>query len=207
RSARRVHETVVHLSAVLMSTHAAERSDRWLRQGAVFCLLGFIIAFSADGLLWAGLRHARTSNVSVWHAVVAGRIGSDRLITGGSRALVGVDCDILGRRLSMSCFNIGLDGSPVNLQRPYVETYLQHNKPPRLAVVSLDMGSLTESTTPYDLAQYLSYLDEQPIAAGLRRYVDVWKYRYIPLYAFSQLGLNQVMVAVRGATGRSDPAS
>jgi hypothetical protein len=102
----------------------------------------------------------------------------------------------------MSCFNIGLDGSPANLQRPYVETYLLHNKPPRLAVINVDMGSLTDSGTPYDLAQYLPYLNERPIANGLSRYVDVWKFRFIPLYAFSQLGLNQTTIAMRGVIGR-----
>jgi hypothetical protein len=189
-----------------MRTHTEGAPDGcWLRAVA-FCLVGAALAVCADRLLWSGLRRARGNNFAVWNALVAGRLGSDLLITGGSRALVGIDCERLASRLSMSCFNIGLDGSPANLQRPYLETYLLHNKAPRLAVISLDMGSLTESRTPYDLAQYLPYLAERPIAEGLSRYVDVWKYRYLPLYAFSQLGLNQTIIAMGGVIGRYDSA-
>ena len=32
----------------------------------------------------------------------------------------------------------------------------------------------------------------------------MWKYRYLPLYAFSQLGLNQTLIAMRGVIGRHD---
>ena len=175
-----------------------------MRNVVIFCLIGAALAFSADRLLWSGLRRARANDFAVWNALVAGRIGSELLIVGGSRALVGVDCEKLSSRLSLSCFNIGLDGSRANFQRPYLETYLLHNTPPRLAVINLDVGSLTELRTAYDLAQYLPYLGERPIAEGLSRYIDVWKYRYLPLYAFSQLGLNQTMIAIRGAIGRYD---
>jgi hypothetical protein len=175
----------------------------WLRIIA-FCTIGISLFVGVDRLLWFGLRHARANTFAVWNALIRGDIGSEILVIGGSRALVGIDCGILSARLSMSCFNIGLDGSPANLQRPYVETYLLHNKAPRLAVINADMGSLTEALVPYDLLQYIPYLDERPIADGLSRYVDVWKYRDVPMYAFSQRGLNQTMLALRGLTGKRD---
>jgi hypothetical protein len=178
----------------------------WLRIVA-FCAIGAALFVAVDRLLWFGLRRARANTFAVWNAVIRGDIGSEILVVGGSRALVGYDCAILSARLSMSCFNIGLDGTRANLQRPYVETYLLHNKPPRLAIVNADVGSLTESVEPYDLMQYIPYLDERPLSDGLARYVDVWKYRYIPLYAFSQRGLNQTMIALGGISGghRRDP--
>jgi hypothetical protein len=175
----------------------------WLRTIA-FCAIGAALFAAVDRVLWSGFRYARANTFAVWNTLIRGHIGSEILVIGGSRALVGIDCGILSARLSMSCFNIGLDGSPANLQRPYVETYLLHNKPPRLAVVNADMGSLTEARVPYDLLQYIPYLDEQPIADGLARYVDVWKYRYVPLYAFSERGLTHTMIALRGVTGRRD---
>jgi hypothetical protein len=167
-----------------------------------FCAIGAALFVAVDRLLWFGLHRARANTFAVWNAVVRGELGSEILVVGGSRALVGYDCAILSARLSMSCFNIGLDGTRANLQRPYVETYLLHNKPPRLAIVNADVGSLTESLEPYDLLQYIPYLDERPISEGLARYVDVWKYRHVPLYAFSQRGLNQTMIALEGIRSR-----
>ena len=163
-----------------------------------FCAVGAALFVAVDRLLWFGLHRARANTFAVWNAIIRGDIGSEILVVGGSRALVGYDCAILSARLSMSCFNIGLDGTTANFQRPYLETYLLHNKAPRLAIVNADVGSLTEYLEPYDLLQYIPYLDERPISDGLARYLDVWKYRYIPLYAFSQRGLNQTMIALGG---------
>jgi hypothetical protein len=173
------------------------------RHVLLFCAVGLAIAIAVDATLWTGLRRLRRKRVfAVWDQLLAGRINSDVLVVGGSVALVGVDCDVLSARLGGSCFNIGLDGSPANLQRPYVETYLAHNRRPRVAVVNVDMATSGELKTPYDLAQYLPYLREKPIAESLNRYVDVWKFRYVPLYTFTYLGLNETMNAIRGLAVR-----
>ena len=180
---------------------------RWWIRTAVFCLLGASIAFAVDALLLSGLRRIRNGDLGVWNALVSGRIGSDVLIVGASRALIHIDCDILARRLEASCFNIGLDGSPANIQRPYLETYLNHNAPPRLAVFSVDTETFIESREPYHLSQYHAYLNQKPIYDGLARYLDIWKYRYIPLYGFALFGHGETITAVRGLMGKDDDHS
>lgn len=180
---------------------------RWWVGALVFSLIGASIAVAADSLLVRGLRRIRNGDVGVLNAMVEGQLGSDVLIVGASRALVHVDCDILRRRLAASCFNIGLDGSPANLQRPYLETFLRYNAPPRLAVFSLDTEAFIESREPYHLWQYHAFLRQQPIYEGLARYLDIWKYRDIPLYGFALLGHDEVKAAVRGLLGKDDERS
>jgi len=68
---------------------------------------------------------------------------------------------------------------------PTSRPYLAHNTQPRLVVHNLDLFSFLTSHEIYDPAQYLPYLDQEAIYAGVRRvYPEAWKWKYLPLYGY-----------------------
>ena len=168
-------------------------------QALVFCVIGLVMAFLLHAILIHGLRRLHNGDFGVWNALVSGDINADVLVVGGSRALVDVDCEVVTKALAMSCFNIGLDGSPHNLQEPMLETYLNHNRAPRLAILSADISSLTNARGAYNPQQYLPYLDERPLYEALGTLdVSVWKQRYLPLYGFAHHGSFLTLSAIEG---------
>jgi hypothetical protein len=181
---------------------------RRLTRAVGFCLVGVGLAFLLDGALLRGLRRIENGDFGVWNKLVAGQINAQILVVGGSRALVDVDCELMARDLGRSCFDIGLDGSVHNLQRPYLATYLAHNRPPELALISADIASLENATRPYRPKQYVPYLAEEPLFTNLATLEPTtWRERYVPLYAFAHHGLDLTKSAIGGLRSRTDAAA
>ena len=157
---------------------------------AVIRILAFFVLFAAE--LWvldfaidAGLRRIRTSDFGVSNRIVTGQLNADIIISGSSRALVHYDPRVIQAVTGFTAFNIGRNGSQTDMQVAVLATYLQHNARPRLVVHNLDLFSFVTSREIYDPAQYLPYLDQPPIYAGIRRvYPDAWKWKHLPLYGY-----------------------
>jgi hypothetical protein len=197
----------------MSSSDQALRADRSTRlaktQAFAFCLIGIVLMFVINGALISGLRRLHNGDFGVWNALVAGDINADVLVIGASRALVDVDCEVVTKRLAQSCFDIGLDGSAYNLQQPLLETYLAHNRPPRIAIVSADIASLSNAREAYHPQQYLPYLDQPQVYERLKSLDPTlwWKQRYLPLYGFAHHGLSLTISAVQGLIKSPDSAA
>jgi hypothetical protein len=168
-------------------------------RSVVFVLVGAALACAIHGVLLHGLRERRTGDYGVWNALVEGRIGAEIVVIGSSRALVNVDCDGLSTRLGQSCFNLGLNGSHVNLQRPMFDTYLAHNAAPKVVLVTLDPFTFQTIREPYEPEQYLPYLGERDLYATLVGYDQEFRWiRYVPLYGFARYGVYTTWDALEG---------
>ncbi len=118
--------------------------------------------------------------------IVTGQVNAEIVICGSSRALTHYDPRIIEQATGRSTFNIGLNGSQTDMQLARLQAYLQHNQRPKLVIQNLDPFSLVTSHEIYDPAQYLPYLNEESIYAGVRRvYPGAWKWKYLPLYGYA----------------------
>ena len=150
-----------------------------------FCLI-VIMLFAFNAMINYGLRHTTTSEFGVWNKIVQGKINTDILISGSSRALVHYDPSIIGRATGFSAYNIGLNGSQTDMQLARLRAYLRHNRKPKLLILNFDLFSFVTSHEIYDPAQYVPYMTEPAIYAGVRRvYPDAWKWKYLPLYGYA----------------------
>ncbi|MEN9417007.1 MAG: hypothetical protein RI988_627 [Pseudomonadota bacterium] len=156
-----------------------------LRAAAFFTLLGSA-ALGTDAAVSHGLRRLQGGTFGVWNRIVEGRVGTEIVISGSSRALNHYDPRVLTQATGMSAFNIGLNGSQTDMQLARLRVYLRRNRRPRLLIHNLDLFSLQVSVNEvFDPAQYLPYLDEPDLYRALHRIdADAWKWR-LPLYGYA----------------------
>lgn len=174
-----------------------------LLRGAAFWALGLVLAFAAHRALLGGLKRSTRGDYGVWNAVVSGRATGDLVVLGSSRALVHVDCPHVREQFGRTCWNLGLNGSPANLELPLLEVFIAHDKAPRLFVVTVDIGSFEIRRSPYNPAQYLPYLDEDSLYRPLAELDSAFvRYRHVPLYGFATFGVQTTETALRGWLGR-----
>jgi hypothetical protein len=165
------------------STHL----DGWagVRRALLFVSLLIAGVAALDVVITAGLRQIRTGGFGATNRLVNGGINADIVITGSSRALVHYDPRVIEATTGLRTYNLGRNGSQTDMQLAVLKTYLQHNTRPRLLIHNLDLYSFVTSHEIYDPAQYLPYLDQPAIYAGVRRvYPDAWKWKYLPLYGY-----------------------
>ena len=140
-----------------------------LRGAAFFTLLGATTT-GTDALVTHGLRQLRAGTFGVWNRIVTGRVGTDIVVSGSSRALNHYDPRVLAQATGLTAFNIGLNGSQTDMQLARLRVYLRHNRRPRLLIHNLDLFSLQVSPGEvFDPAQYLPYLDEPALQQALVR--------------------------------------
>ena len=179
--------TVAPSRPVAPSGPLPARSKVWpgLVRGASFAALLLTVAVALHAAITFGLRRIRTSDFGATNDLVAGRINAQVVISGSSRALVQYDPRLIHAATGLTTYNLGRNGSQTDLQLAVLKTYLQHNARPQLVVHNLDLYSFVTSHEIYDPAQYVPYLGEEAIYAGVARvYPDAWKWKYVPLYGY-----------------------
>lgn len=150
-----------------------------------FFLLVAGVALSINFTINSGFRKIRTSQPGVFNRLMAGEINADIVISGSSRAVVHFDPRIIQSATGLSAYNIGKNGSQIDLQLAVLKSYLSHNTKPRLIIHSLDPYSFKTSREIYDVAQYIPYLQDQNIYEAVSSiYRDAWKWRMLPLYGY-----------------------
>ncbi|MBL7965282.1 MAG: hypothetical protein JNM31_15710 [Flavobacteriales bacterium] len=171
----------------------------------LFALVLGAVAWALDAMLMHGIRQRRTHTLGAWNRVVQGRMDAQVLFTGSSRCLMHFDAQAIGERTGLRCWNLGMDGTQLELQLGWLRTYLAHNPAPKVIVQNVDLISLTPDSGVFFPAQYPPYLNEPDVYRAVRSVDHTWwKDRWIPLYSFSRLGLPYAGLAISGLLGRED---
>ena len=172
-----------------------------------FCLLG-VLLIGMDLLLMHGLRQRRTHVFGVWNRLMNGKMDAQILFTGSSRSFVHFDAEAIGRSTNKRCFNIGMDGTQINLQYPWLKNYLELNPKPELIVQGVDIISLMPDTQAFYPSQYPPYLNNDAIYNALIEYDNSWaRHRYIPFYSLSMFGYGYAGIATKGLFGLENRSS
>ena len=179
----------------------------FLLRVALFMLVLGTVSVALDQLLVHGLRQRRTHTLGNWNRLREGRIQAQVLFTGSSRCLMHFDARAIGERIGRRCWNIGMDGSQLTLQRPWLITYLKYNPPPELVVQEVGIISLEPDSDVFFPSQYPPYLDEAPILQTLRSLDGSWwRDRWIPLYSFTRFGYAYAGLGLKGLLNAEDTA-
>jgi hypothetical protein len=145
-----------------------------------------------------GLRRSESGNLKEWNDIFAGKINSDIIIQGSSRAWVQFDTYIIDSVLHANSYNFGMDGSPFDVQFVRYKAYVAHNAYPKLIIQNVDWDLLDKNTSVYQKYQLLPFLNdtvfkEQLLAEKLLPKTDI----YLPLFRYSgqtkaiQLGFSE----------------
>lgn len=149
-----------------------------------FSLLVFLGLWTVQHFWLIGLRRYRTLDLGTLNKVISGNVNADILVVGSSRAQHGFDPRIISRQTKKSVYNIGLDGTQIDLQAALFFTYLRHNRKPEFLILSLDVHNLssTRDRDIYHSGLYMADLDEPDLFPAMKRRNAEWTlYKFFPL--------------------------
>ncbi len=154
----------------------------------IFCLAPLPILFFGAHVVDSGLRKSHYTYYDEWNELFNGRINADLLVMGSSRAWVHFSPKILDSTLNLNCYNLGLDGSPFELQYKRFKMYLQHNKKPRYIVQEVGLvATLAKGTEVPGTQQFLPYLQDTMvwgIVSNSNTHFNIFD-KYFPLYKYN----------------------
>jgi hypothetical protein len=135
--------------------------QRFLIRLSYFILPVAILIYPLDVFISTNLKKSNgfaKGEYSTWNDIIDGKINSDIVIHGSSRAWVHVDPNMLADSLNISAYNLGIDGQNFGLQYLRHRLLLKYNQQPRLVIHSLDVFTFQKKDGLYNAEQFLPYM-------------------------------------------------
>ncbi len=117
-----------------------------------------LFAFIADAFLTSQLKKSRKDEFGIWNDIYNGKVNSDIVVYGSSRAMVHMDPRIISDSMHESCYNLGINGHNFWLSYLRHKELLKYNKKPKLIIHSVDIFTLTKRPDLFNLDQFLPYM-------------------------------------------------
>lgn len=155
-----------------------------------FFLPIIVLAYPLDYLITQGLKKSHTfaeGETLVWNDIYNGKINSDLLIYGSSRAWVHVDPKIMEEVLQRKTYNLGMDGHNFFMQNFRHEELLKYNPKPKDILFSVDAFTLEKIENLYNSDQFLPYMPYNSVifdAASTYNGFTIFDY-YLPLIRYA----------------------
>lgn len=126
----------------------------------LFFLLIVLLAYPLDLLISYNLKKSNYAwgEYNTWNDIYNGKINSEIVIYGSSRAWRHIDPNLLKNKLGLSTYNLGIDGHNFWLQHLRHKTLLKYNKKPKYIIMAIDIWSFQKSTELYNAEQFLPYM-------------------------------------------------
>lgn len=157
-----------------------------IRNTAIFILPLILLMFIADWFLSAQLRNSRDNEFSVWNDIYNGKVKSDVVIYGSSRAMVHLDPDIIRDSLHVSAYNLGINGHNFRLQYFRHKELMKYNGKPGFIIHSVDIFTLARRNDLFNMEQFLPYmLFNEELHQWIKPYLGYKGYDYyLPLVRY-----------------------
>jgi len=148
----------------------------------VIILLFSLITFITD----KGLEKSEYGNLKEWSDIFDKKIHSNIVIQGSSRAWVQFNTYILDSVLNADAYNMGMDGTPFDLQYVKYKSYVENNKYPELILQNVDWDTMDKNIPVFQKYQLLPFLNnhyfgEQLLNNNIIPYKDV----YLPFLKYT----------------------
>ena len=120
-----------------------------------------LLSYFADVFISTNLKESNKfaeKEYSTWNDIIDGKVNSDILIYGNSRAWVQFNSVMMTDSLHLPTYNLGIDGHNFCLQYLRHRMLLKYNSKPKVIIVSIDMFSLQKRKDLYNLEQFLPYM-------------------------------------------------
>ena len=154
-------------------------SKTFLKKTLLFILGFFVLSFLIDRFVKIVINQIDVGEYGVLNKIDNGKINSDILISGSSRALKALNPEIISNETGLSCFNIASDGSDLGVQLPKIKWYLNNNKNPKILILDISLFGGKISKTIYEPYKYLPYLSDDSLYQGLLNIKeDFWKNKF-----------------------------
>ncbi|WP_160713439.1 hypothetical protein [Chitinophaga solisilvae] len=137
---------------------------KFLQKVCLLVLPLLALMYPLDKLLSAGLKRVHgegggdIGELEVMRDIYDGKINSDIVIYGSSRAWIQINSSILEDSLKKQVYNLGIDGHNFHLQYMRHRELLKHNRKPQMIVLSVDIFSLQRRADLYEYSQFMPYM-------------------------------------------------
>jgi len=169
---------------------------KFLLQLVLFLAPLVLLAFVADRYINQTLKTSKTGDYAVWNDILDGKVNSDIVIYGSSRAWLQLNPRIIEDSTGKGVYNLGIDGHNFYMQYLRHDLLLRYNKPPATIILSLDNFTFDKKKDLYNPEQFLPYLDNKEILDATKTYFGFDFYDYkLPLirYAGQRDALNNAL--------------
>ncbi len=144
-----------------------------------------LLSWLFDGILTKGIRKSQTGDVKVWDEIFGGKINSDVVIYGSSRAQFHIDPSILEDTLGLSTYNLGIRGHSYLMAKYRHDILLKHNKTPKIIICSVDFISFEKRVDLYGYKNFAPFLDDSILRKATKQYTGFDCYDYdLPLVRY-----------------------
>jgi len=128
---------------------------------SLFMLPIILISYPADKYISDTIR--KSNSFAGWeyptmNAIMDGKIDSEIIIHGSSRAWIDVDATLLGSAFGTHAYNLGIDGHNFYLEYLRHQLLLDYNQKPKLIIQILDNHSLAKVPELTNPDQFLPYM-------------------------------------------------
>ncbi|MFC3880911.1 hypothetical protein ACFOSV_12015 [Algoriphagus namhaensis] len=171
-------------------------------------LLKFVLTFSflvialflMDFLIVEGLKTSNYREITKWNDVVSGKVETDVLIVGSSRALVHFDCELFEKIVGTSCYNLGFNGTNLTQQIKMLQLFLRKNNSPKKIIWSLDYHMFENREQFFGFDQLIPFMAEKEIKelVQMNNIDEPWLYNFpVARFSFNRkmklVGLNNLL--------------
>lgn len=134
---------------------------RFIVRVTIFILPIFLIAYGADVFLSGNLKQInkyKEGEFSVWNDLYSGKINSDIVIYGSSRAWLHVNSPMMQDSLKINTYNLGINSHNFWLEHFRHYLLLKYNKKPALIIHTLGMATIEKRIDLSNSDQFLPYM-------------------------------------------------
>ncbi len=149
------------------------------------------------------MQQSKQGNYGVWNDILKGRVNSDIVIYGSSRAWVHINPKIIEDSFGTNAYNFGVDGHYFHMQYVRHKLFLENNKFPKLIILTLDNVTLDKRIDLFEPEQFVPYFSNQHIVSAIKKFkgFDYYDYtlpymRYIGLKKATNKGLSIIFSGV-----------
>lgn len=144
-----------------------------------------LAAYIADNIVTRGMRESQNGTVKVWNDIFEGKLNSDVLVYGSSRALNHVDPLILTDSLQQSVYNLGLSGHNFLMVKCRHDLAMKYNRVPKTIIVSIDLFLLDKRKDLFEYKYIAPFLNDPIVNKATRAYkgFDIFDYN-LPLVRY-----------------------
>lgn len=130
------------------------------------------------------LRKCPQGNIAKVNAVMLHKLNAEITIWGASTARVHFDTPMMEEKLQMSCFNVGLDGTPFAQYAGLLHEYIRYADESKLLVLAIDINGFGDRNALYQGYAWLHYINNEQMFKVIKSIDEdlALKSRYIPLY-------------------------
>lgn len=152
----------------------------FIKKSALFVIGFLIVVFLLDAVIKLSISKITVGEYGVFNKINDGKINSDIIISGSSRAFKAINPEVITNETGLSCYNIAADGSDLGIQVAKLKWYLNHNRKPKIIIQDLTQFGGSISNTIYEPFKYLPYLNDDSLYQGLLKIdKDIWQNKYL----------------------------